>query len=192
MRYLILGIAFSMSINAGAQDLPYPCPKDMNLNKYVEIIGQTDVTSFPLLYNMKLKGKDGKTNRYLLTSYELAIVLHININDLSDTTLISIIKKATLGEDLAVTFDSRIIGNNHLISERLYDSISKKSVRSVYNKFFNSKGILRGNSLWGLSHLVPEYAAAYSYLIDNYAVIYSPYEHPAFAEYKPCFCKRSK
>jgi len=177
-----------MGINAKAQ--VHPCPKNMNLDKYVEIIGQHDVKSYQLLLNIKLKGKDGKMNRYLLTSYELASLLHINLNDYRDTTLISIIKKATLGEDLGVTFDDRI--NSHFISERMYDSISKKSVRSVYNKFFKKNGIIRNTHLEGFSHLDPEYVVAYSYLIDNFAVIYSPDENPAYALYKPCFCKKSK
>ena len=162
------------------------CPKNMDLKKYVEYVGNIDVGSMNLLFIMKIKDNNNKTKRYLISSRDFADL--IKINYFLDTSFPNVIKKAILGEDLNINFDSKI--NDYLIPENMYKKFQKKTPYSIYKKYFNKDGFQKGNPIyfydWG------DYPAILSFLIDNYAIIIIKNELGIKVWQQPCNCKSPK
>lgn len=186
MRY-IRTIAILISVlNLTNLKSQTPCPKYMDLNKYVEAVIKSDVNSTNVIFIMKMRDSNNIMKRYLISSREFAEFIHVYY--FLDTSLRTTIKKAILGEDIGYKFDYRI--NNYLVSEPLYKKFEKKSAPSVYKKYFDKEGIQKGNPIifynWG------DYSGILSYLIDHYAIIRLHDFLGLVVSSKPCRCKSAK
>ena len=186
MRY-IRTIAILISVlNLTNLKSQTPCPKNMDLNKYVEAVIESDVNSTNVIFIMKMRDSNNIMKRYLISSREFAEFIHVYY--FLDTSLRTTIKKAILGEDIGYKFDYKI--NNYLVPEPLYKKFEKKSAPSVYKKYFDKEGIQKGNPIifynWG------DYSGILSYLIDHYAIIRLQDFLGLVVSSKPCRCKSAK
>lgn len=178
---LIVYCLFFLPFNVLSQS---GCSADMDSTKHLETIIDLTKQCVETQLVVRVKVKNDKIQRVLLSNVELSRLYGIDFCNLPTyaDTVSKILKVLNIESYFSFKLDE------YQVSDKIYADVSKYSPCEVYNKYFDERGMLDSSKYFYYGEL----RAIIAYLIDNYAVIISNHLTDFCVMIKPCClnCKR--
>jgi hypothetical protein len=154
------------------------CPLEMDKSTYVMDITELTKAGLGVQLLVNVKSKDGKNQKLVFSSIELARLFDIDFYN--DSTFSNRVFK--LISDTCNVCDLKFNIDNYRVSENVYLELSKHSPCEIYEKYFNKDGgiLIERYFYYG------ELSAVVAYLIDNYSVIVINHLTDFCVMTKPC------
>ena len=174
MKFVIIFfLLVSLTIKAQSD-----CPLEMDKSTYVMRITELTKAGLGVQLLVNVKEKDGKNQKLVFSSLELARLFDIDFYN--DSTFSDRVFKII--SDTSNACDLKFNIDNYRVSENVYLELSKHSPCEIFEKYFNKAGGILNDRYFYYGEL----SAVVAYLIDNYSVVVINHLTDFCVMTKPC------